>query len=57
MAMAERILPFAKEQLEAVAAKIPTPSHIYAETAVWENALAFYEIFNGCWVALWIIMA
>ena len=46
--MTDKSLPFTKEQLEAVAAKVPTPFHIYDEPAMRENARAFREAF--AWV-------
>lgn len=46
--MTDKTLPFTKEQLEAIAAKVPTPFHLYDETAMRKNARAFYEAFT--WV-------
>lgn len=46
--MTDKTLPFTKEQLEAIAAKVPTPFHIYDETAMRKNARAFYQAFK--WV-------
>jgi len=46
--MTDKSLPFTKEQLEAIAAKVPTPFHVYDETAMRKNARAFYEAFS--WV-------
>lgn len=46
--MTDKSLPFTKEQLEAVAAKVPTPFHIYDEPAMRKNARAFRDAF--AWV-------
>lgn len=46
--MTDKSLPFTKEQLEAIAAQVPTPFHIYDEPAMRKNARAFYEAFS--WV-------
>lgn len=46
--MTDKTLPFTKEQLEAIAAKVPTPFHIYDEAEMRRNARAFYEAFS--WV-------
>ncbi|HEY1111147.1 MAG TPA: hypothetical protein VGE76_20995, partial [Opitutaceae bacterium] len=46
--MTDKSLPFTTEQLEAIAAKVPTPFHIYDEAAMRRNARAFYEAFS--WV-------
>jgi diaminopimelate decarboxylase len=46
--MTDKKLPFTKDQLEAIAAKVPTPFHIYDETAMRRNARAFYQAFS--WV-------
>lgn len=46
--MTDKILPFTRQQLEAIAAKVPTPFHIYDETAMRSNAREFYEAFK--WV-------
>jgi diaminopimelate decarboxylase len=46
--MTDKSLPFTKEQLEAIAAEVPTPFHIYDEQAMRRNARAFYEAF--AWV-------
>jgi len=46
--MTDKSLPFTKEQLEAVAAKVPTPFHIYDEPAMRKNAQAFRDAF--AWV-------
>lgn len=46
--MTDKSLPFTKDQLEAIAAKVPTPFHIYDEAAMRRNARAFYEAFS--WV-------
>ncbi|MCB1104967.1 MAG: diaminopimelate decarboxylase [Opitutaceae bacterium] len=46
--MTDKSLPFTKEQLEAIAAQVPTPFHVYDEVAMRKNARAFYEAFS--WV-------
>jgi len=46
--MTDKTLPFTKVQLEAIAAKVPTPFHIYDEAAMRKNARTFYEAFK--WV-------
>jgi diaminopimelate decarboxylase len=46
--MTDKTLPFTKEQLEAIAAKVPTPFHIYDEAGMRRNAKAFYQAFS--WV-------
>ncbi len=46
--MTDKTLPFTKEQLEAIAAKVPTPFHLYDEIAMRKNARAFYDAF--AWV-------
>lgn len=46
--MTDKTLPFTKEQLEAVAAEVPTPFHLYDETAMRANARAFRAAFD--WV-------
>ncbi|MEI8095735.1 MAG: diaminopimelate decarboxylase [Spirochaetales bacterium] len=46
--MTDRTLPFTKDQLEAVAAQVPTPFHIYDEAAIRANARRFYKAFS--WV-------
>lgn len=46
--MTDKSLPFTKEQLEAVAAAVPTPFHIYDEPAMQKNARAFRAAF--AWV-------
>jgi diaminopimelate decarboxylase len=46
--MTDKSLPFTKEQLEAVAAQVPTPFHLYDEVAMRKNAQAFYKAFS--WV-------
>lgn len=46
--MTDKSLPFTKEQLEAVAAAVPTPFHIYDEPAMRKNARAFRAAF--AWV-------
>jgi len=44
--MAEKNLPFNKEQLETIIEKYPTPFHIYHEKAIRENARRFNKAFS-----------
>ncbi|MFA4835369.1 MAG: diaminopimelate decarboxylase [Dehalococcoidia bacterium] len=44
--MAEKHLPFTKEQLEQIVAGYPTPFHIYDEAAIRKNARAFRKAFS-----------
>ncbi|MCG6534379.1 MAG: diaminopimelate decarboxylase [Syntrophales bacterium LBB04] len=44
--MAEKVLPFTKNQLEEIIKKYPTPFHIYDEKAIRENARAFKNAFS-----------
>jgi len=46
--MTDRTLPFTRDQLEAVAAKVPTPFHLYDEKGIRDNARRFREAFS--WV-------
>ncbi len=46
--MTNKTLPFTEAQLEAVAAQVPTPFHIYDELAMRKNAQAFNQAFS--WV-------
>ncbi|HEY4249355.1 MAG TPA: diaminopimelate decarboxylase [Lacunisphaera sp.] len=46
--MTDKTLPFTKAQLEAIAAKVPTPFHLYDEVAMRKNARAFNKAFE--WV-------
>ncbi len=46
--MTDKSLPFTKDQLEAIAATVPTPFHVYDESAMRANARAFYAAFD--WV-------
>lgn len=46
--MTDKTLPFTLDQLEAIAAQVPTPFHVYDEAAMRRNARAFYEAFK--WV-------
>jgi diaminopimelate decarboxylase len=46
--MTDKTLPFTKDQLDAIVAKVPTPFHLYDEAAMRKNAHAFYEAFS--WV-------
>ncbi len=39
-------VPFTKDQLEAIAAKYPTPFHIYDEKAIRENARELHKAFS-----------
>ena len=43
--MAEKSIPFSKEQLESIIEKHRTPFHIYDEKAIRENARAFKKAF------------
>ena len=44
--MADKKLPFSKEQIEAIIENHPTPFHIYDEKAIRENARTFKEAFS-----------
>lgn len=44
--MADKKLPFSKEQLESIIEKHPTPFHIYDEKAIRDNARAFTKAFS-----------
>lgn len=44
--MADKKLPFSKEQLESIIKKHPTPFHIYDEKAIRDNARAFTKAFS-----------
>lgn len=44
--MRDRLLPFTKEKLEEIAAKYPTPFHIYDERAIRENARYLLSAFE-----------
>lgn len=44
--MADKKLPFSKEQLETIIEKFPTPFHIYDEKAIRENARRFIKAFS-----------
>ena len=46
--MADKTLPFNKEQIDEIIKKYPTPFHIYDEKAIREKARAFYKAFS--WV-------
>lgn len=46
--MTTKSLPFTKDQIEAIAAQVPTPFHVYDEAAMRQNARAFYQAFD--WV-------
>ena len=43
--MADKLLPFTKDQMEKIIARYPTPFHIYDEKAIRENARAFKKAF------------
>ncbi|WP_319479581.1 diaminopimelate decarboxylase [uncultured Draconibacterium sp.] len=44
--MAEKNLPFSKEQLDSIIENHPTPFHIYDEKAILENARNFQKAFS-----------
>jgi diaminopimelate decarboxylase len=44
--MAEKLLPFTRDQIEAIIKTYPTPFHLYDEKAIRENARAFKEAFS-----------
>ena len=44
--MADKTLPFSKEQLESIIVNHPTPFHIYDEKAIRENARYFKNAFS-----------
>jgi len=46
--MTDKTLPFTQAQLEAVAAQVPTPFHLYDEPAMKKNAREFVQAFS--WV-------
>jgi diaminopimelate decarboxylase len=46
--MTDKTLPFTLDQIEAIAAKVGTPFHLYDEAAMIKNAQAFYQAF--AWV-------
>lgn len=46
--MTKKTLPFTRDQLEAVAAQVPTPFHLYDEPAMKQNARDFARAFS--WV-------
>ena len=46
--MTDQSLPFTRDQLEAIASRVPTPFHIYDAPAMVRNARAFYAAF--AWV-------
>jgi len=46
--MTDKALPFTLNQIEAIAAKVGTPFHLYDEAAMVKNARAFYTAFD--WV-------
>lgn len=47
--MTDKTLPFTKPQLEAIAAQVPTPFHLYDEPAMKQNARKFNQAFS--WVS------
>jgi diaminopimelate decarboxylase len=44
--MAEKSIPFSKEEIEKIIEKYPTPVHIYDEKAIRENARRFKKAFE-----------
>jgi diaminopimelate decarboxylase len=44
--MADKGLPFTREQLESIIQSHPTPFHIYDEKAIRENACALKKAFS-----------
>src|SRR5690554_3829566 len=44
--MAEKNIPFSKEEIEKIIKKYPTPFHIYNEKAIRENARRFKKAFE-----------
>ena len=44
--MAEKNIPFSKEEIETIIEKYPTPFHIYDEKAIRENARRFNKAFE-----------
>ncbi len=46
--MAEKTLPFAREEIESIAGEYPTPFYIYDEKAIRRNARQFVDTFS--WV-------
>jgi len=44
--MAEKSIPFSKEEIEKIIEKYPTPFHIYDEKAIRENARRFKKAFE-----------
>lgn len=46
--MADKSIPFSKDELDRIIEKYPTPFHIYDEKAIREKARAFYKAFD--WV-------
>lgn len=44
--MAEKKLPFTKEQIESIIKTYPTPFHIYDEQAIRENARKLLKAFS-----------
>lgn len=44
--MAEKYIPFSKEEAEKIIEQYPTPFHIYDEKAIRENARRFKKAFN-----------
>ena len=44
--MAEKYIPFSKEEIEIIIEKYPTPFHIYDEKAIRENARRFKKAFE-----------
>jgi diaminopimelate decarboxylase len=46
--MSEKVLPFTKSQIEAIAATYPTPFHLYDERGIRENARRLNAAFAWC---------
>jgi diaminopimelate decarboxylase len=46
--MSDKTLPFTKKNLDPILKKVPTPFHIYDESAIRKNAQDFYSAFS--WV-------
>ena len=44
--MAEKMIPFSKDEIEKIIEKFPTPFHIYDEKAIRENARKFKKAFE-----------
>jgi len=44
--MADKTIPFSKEQMKEIIEKFPTPFHIYDEKAILDYARKFTEAFS-----------